>query len=212
MVMQRRTEQRRTDQEQIWNPRTRLGSLVQSGKVTSLSQLFENGWKIKEYQIVNHLLPDLKSFVVDVGVVQKQTDAGESTKFKSVVAIGDNNGWFGVGTGKKPQMRNAIDAATNNALINITPVKLGCGSWECRCGTNHSIPHRTVGRGGSVKIELIPGPKGLGLVAGETIRNLLALAGVKDVWSKSFGSTSTMPSVANAVYDSIRQLHSMSLQ
>ena len=43
MVMQRRTEQRRTDQEQIWNPRTRLGSLVQSGKVTSLSQLFENG-------------------------------------------------------------------------------------------------------------------------------------------------------------------------
>ena len=211
MVMQRRTEQRRTDQEQIWNPRTRLGSLVQSGKVTSLSQLFENGWKIKEYQIVNQLLPDLKSFVVDVGVVQKQTDAGESTKFKSVVAIGDNNGWFGVGTGKKPQMRNAIDAATNNALINITPVKLACGSWECRCGTNHSIPYKTIGKAGSVKVEIIPGPKGLGLVAGETIRNLLELAGIKDSWTKTFGATATMPSVAQAVYNSIKELHSMSL-
>ena len=169
-------------------------------------------WKIKEYEIVNKLLPDIKSFVVHVGVVQKQTDAGESTRFKSVVAVGDANVWFGVGAGKKPQLKNAIDSATQNALLNIIPVKLGCGSWECRCGTNHSIPYRTVGRGGSVKIELIPGPKGLGLVAGETIRNLLALAGIKDVWSKSFGSTSTMPSVANAVYDSIRQLHSMSLQ
>ena len=190
-----RTNQRRTDQDSIWIPRTRLGSLVQSGKVTSLSQLFENGWKIKEYQIVNQLLPDLTSFVVDVGVVQKQTDAGESTKFKSVVAIGDNNGWFGVGTGKKPQMRNAIDAATDNALINITPVKLGCGSWECRCGTNHSIPYKTVGKAGSVKVEIIPGPKGLGLVAGETIKNLLELAGIKDSWTKTFGATATMPSI-----------------
>ena len=203
---------RQPEPEKIWLPRTRLGTLVQSGSVQSLDTIFQNGWKIKEYEIVNKLMPDIKSFVVHVGVVQKQTDAGESTRFKSVVAVGDENRWFGIGTGKKPQLKNAIDSATQNALLNIIPVKLGCGSWECRCGTNHSIPHRTVGRGGSVKIELIPGPKGLGLVAGETIRNLLALAGVKDVWSKSFGSTSTMPSVANAVYDSIRQLHSMSLQ
>ena len=207
-----RRRERKPEPEVIWTPRTRLGTLVQSGSVQSLDTIFQNGWKIKEYEIVNKLLPDIKSFVVHVGVVQKQTDAGESTRFKSVVAVGDENGWFGIGTGKKPQMKNAIDSATQNALLNIIPVKLGCGSWECRCGTNHSIPHRTVGRGGSVKIELIPGPKGLGLVAGETIRNLLALAGVKDVWSKSFGSTSTMPSVANAVYDSIRQLHGMSLQ
>ena len=208
----RHRRERRPEPEVIRTPRTRLGTLVQSGSVQSLDTIFQNGWKIKEYEIVNKLLPDVKSFVVHVGVVQKQTDAGESTRFKSVVAVGDENGWFGIGTGKKPQMKNAIDSATQNALLNIIPVKLGCGSWECRCGTNHSIPHRTVGKGGSVKIELIPGPKGLGLVAGETIRNLLALAGVKDVWSKSFGSTSTMPSVANAVYDSIRQLHGMSLQ
>ena len=59
-----------------WNPRTRLGSMVQAGSVQSMDDIFQNGWKIKEYEIVNKLIPDIKSFVVDVGVVQKQTDAG----------------------------------------------------------------------------------------------------------------------------------------
>ena len=66
-----------------WNPRTRLGSMVQAGSVQSMDAIFQNGWKIKEYEIVNKLIPDIQSFVVDVGVVQKQTDAGESTRFKS---------------------------------------------------------------------------------------------------------------------------------
>ena len=102
-----------------WNPRTRLGSMVQAGSVQSMDAIFQNGWKIKEYEIVNKLIPDIQSFVVDVGVVQKQTDAGESTRFKSVVAVGNENGWFGVGTGKKPQMRNAIDSATQNAYLML---------------------------------------------------------------------------------------------
>ena len=102
-----------------WNPRTRLGSMVQAGSVQSMDAIFQNGWKIKEYEIVNKLIPDIQSFVVDVGVVQKQTDAGESTRFKSLVAVGNENGWFGVGTGKKPQMRNAIDSATQNAYLML---------------------------------------------------------------------------------------------
>ena len=114
---------RQPEPEKIWIPRTRLGTLVQSGSVQSLDTIFQNGWKIKEYEIVNKLLPDIKSFVVHVGVVQKQTDAGESTRFKSVVAVGDETNWFGVGAGKKPQLRNAIESATQNALLNIIPVK-----------------------------------------------------------------------------------------
>ena len=78
-----RRRERKPEPEVIWTPRTRLGTLVQSGSVQSLDTIFQNGWKIKEYEIVNKLLPDIKSFVVHVGVVQKQTDAGESTRFKS---------------------------------------------------------------------------------------------------------------------------------
>ena len=203
---------RREPVEEVWVPKTILGKKVASGEITTMEEIYEKGLRIQEAGIIKKLLPDLKTEVIDVGLIQKMTPNGQSTRFKALVAAGNQNGWLGIGLGKSKQMRIAIEKANNAAFLNVSPIKLGCGSWECRCEEKHSVPFTVKGKGGSVKIELIPGPKGLGLVAGETIRNLLALAGVKDVWSKSFGSTSTMPSVANAVYDSIRQLHGMSLQ
>jgi small subunit ribosomal protein S5 len=196
------------DQEQVpWTPKTRLGALVSQGKITSLQEIFESGQKIKESEIVKLLVPDMKTNVVSVGIVQKQTDAGEVTKFAAVVAVGNEAGWFGVGRGKAVQMRSAIDKATNDSYLNLIPVKRGCGSWECRCGQFHSVPFRISGKGGSVRVEIIPGPRGLGLVAGETVRNLLTLAGIKDAWTRTYGSTSTMSSIANAVYDALKKIH-----
>ena len=188
-----------------------MGKDVASGKVTSLDEIFQNGWKIKEAEIVTKILPDLESTVVGVGVVQKQTDAGESTKFKAVVAVGIS-GWFGIGTGKTPMMRNSIEKATNNAKMKIIPVKLGCGSWECRCNGAHSIPYNIVGKSGSVRIEIIPAPKGLGIVAGESIKKLIGLTGIKDAWTSSKGSTATTESVANAVYDALKKVHGVNIQ
>ena len=131
--------------------------MVSEGKITSLEEIFQQGWKIREPEMVKKLVPDLSSEVVYVGIVQKQTDAGELTRFGAVVAVGNGNGWFGVGKGKAAQMKSAIDKATNDALLNIIPVKLGCGSWECKCGTNHSVPYRIMGKAGSVTVELLPG-------------------------------------------------------
>jgi small subunit ribosomal protein S5 len=205
------SRRRYEEEPKVWKPKTRLGLLVSTGKVTTLNEVFENGWKIKEPEIVKTLLPEIKSEVVNAGIVQKQTDAGELTRFVAIVAVGDGAGWFGVGRGKASQMRLAIEKATSNALLNIIPVKIGCGSWECKCGRTHSIPFRTSGKGGSVKVELIPGPRGLGLVAGETIRNLLALAGIEDVWTRTYGSTSTASSVAYAVYDALKKVHGLSV-
>lgn len=196
---------------QTWIPKTRLGSLVAEGKITSLEEIFENGIKIKEPEIVKKLLPDLKTVLIGAGIVQKQTDAGEMTRFSAVMALGNENGWFGVGKGKASQMRLAIEKATNVALLNIIPVKLGCGSWECRCMTNHSLPFKTIGKCGSVRIVIIPGPKGLGLVAGEKVRNLLSLAGVKDAWTRTYGSTSTLSSIAYAVYDALKKTHTLNI-
>ncbi|MEM2955641.1 MAG: 30S ribosomal protein S5 [Nitrososphaerales archaeon] len=196
---------------QPWVPKTRLGSLVAEGKITSLEEIFESGMKIKEPEIVKKLLPDLKTILIGAGIVQKQTDAGELTRFSAVIALGNEGGWFGVGKGKASQMRLAIDKATNIALLNIIPVKLGCGSWECRCMTSHSLPFKTIGKCGSVKIVIIPGPRGLGLVAGEKVRNLLSLAGIKDAWTRTYGSTSTVSSIAYAVYDALKRTHSLSI-
>ena len=201
----------RQQQEEEWVPRTKLGKQVMEGKVASLEEIFKSGQRVRESEIVKKLLPDLRNEVVGVGVVQKQTDAGELTRFAAIVAVGNGSGWFGVGKGKAMQMREAIDKATNNALLNIIPVKLGCGSWECRCGGTHSVPYKIKGKAGSVTVEVIPGPRGLGLVAGPALKNLLQLAGVKDAWIRTFGSTNTMSSLANAAYDAFRMSHGLNV-
>jgi small subunit ribosomal protein S5 len=198
------TTTRAQEQPSTWKPRTELGIMVAEGKINSMDQIYENGMRIQEFEIVKHLLPDIKTSVIHVGIVQKQTDAGEMTRFSALVAAGNEAGWFGIGMGKASQMRIAIDKATTNSYLNIIPVKLGCGSWECRCNQFHSIPFKVTGKGGSVTIDIVPGPRGLGLVAGENIRALLKLAGLKDAWTKSFGSTSTMTSTSIAIFNSLR--------
>jgi small subunit ribosomal protein S5 len=202
---------RREEEEQVWVPRTKLGKLVNEGKVTSLDDVFRSGQRVREAEIVKKLLPELRNEVVGVSVVQKQTDAGELTRFSAVVAVGNGAGWFGVGKGKAMQTREAIEKATVQALLNIIPVKLGCGSWECRCGTAHSVPYRIRGKAGSVTVEIMPGPRGLGLVAGPALKNLLQLAGLKDAWIRTFGSTNTMSSLANSVYDAFRMSHGLNV-
>ncbi|MEM4323822.1 MAG: hypothetical protein QXO37_08215, partial [Candidatus Nitrosocaldaceae archaeon] len=124
-----------------WKPRTKLGMLIASGEIKSMEEVFSLGYRIQESEITEKLLPDIKSEVIHVGIVQKQTDAGEFTRFKAIVAAGNGNGFLGLGEGKAKQMRNAIEKATKEAYMNIIPIRLGCGSWECRCTNNHSVPY-----------------------------------------------------------------------
>ncbi|MEM4320185.1 MAG: 30S ribosomal protein S5 [Candidatus Nitrosocaldaceae archaeon] len=192
-----------------WKPRTKLGMLIASGEIKSMEEVFSLGYRIQESEITEKLLPDIKSEVIHVGIVQKQTDAGEFTRFKAIVAAGNGNGFLGLGEGKAKQMRNAIEKATKEAYMNIIPIRLGCGSWECRCTNNHSVPYKVSGKGGSVRIELIPAPRGLGIVAGDSIKTMLRLAGIKDVWTRSFGSTNTASSTSKALYEALRNTFSM---
>jgi len=195
-------------EEEVWIPKTSIGKMVVSGEINSMEEILSKGLRIQEAGIVKKLLPDLKTEVIDVGIIQKMTANGQSTRFKALVAAGNENGWLGIGMGKSKQMRIAIEKANNSAYLNVSPVKLGCGSWECRCDQKHSVPFKVKGKGGSVVIEILPAPRGLGLVAGEKIRNLLKLAGLKDAWTTAKGSTTTMNSTSKAVLQCLRQTFS----
>ena len=199
---------RKPREEAPWIPKTILGKKVAAGEITSIEEILSKGLRIQEAGIVKKLLPDLKTEVIDVGIIQKMTPNGQSTRFKALVAAGNENGWLGIGMGKSKQMRIAIEKANNASYLNVSPVKLGCGSWECRCDQKHSVPFKVRGRGGSVTIEILPAPRGLGLVAGEKIRNLLRLAGIKDVWTTAKGSTATMNSTSKAVLQCLRNTFS----
>ncbi len=200
--------ERKPREEAPWIPKTSLGNKVAAGQITSMEEILENGYRIQEAGIIKKLLPDLKTEVIDVGIIQKMTANGQSTRFKALVAAGNENGWLGIGRGKSRQMRIAIEKATTASYLNVSPVKLGCGSWECRCDQKHSVPFKVRGRGGSVTIEILPAPRGLGLVAGGKIRNLLRLAGLKDAWTTAKGSTPTMNSTSKAVLQCLIQTFS----
>ena len=195
-------------EEPVWIPKTSIGKMVVSGEINSMEEILSKGLRIQEAGIVKKLLPDLKTEVIDVGIIQKMTPNGQSTRFKALVAAGNENGWLGIGMGKSKQMRIAIEKANNAAYLSVSPVKLGCGSWECRCDQNHSVPFKVKGKGGSVTVEIIPGPRGLGLVAGRKIKNLLKMAGLKDAWTTAKGSTPTMNSTSKAVLECLRQTFS----
>ena len=186
-----------------WTPRTRLGKMILEGRISSIEEVFMDGLKIHEPEIVDVLLPDLQEEVINISLVQKQTDAGEKSRFKAVVAVGNRDGYVGLGSGKARQVRTAIEKAAIEARLNITPVRRGCGSWECGCGNPHSLPFKVRGKCGGLEILLAPGPRGLGLVTSEVAKIVLGLAGVKDCWTKSYGDTRTIPSFAYAVFDAL---------
>jgi len=182
---------------------------VFEGQISSIYEVFAEGHRIKEVEIVDLLVPDLKDEVIHINLVQKQTDAGESSRFTALVAVGNGSGLVGVGMGKAQRVRNAIEKGIRLAKLNLQPIRMGCGSWECDCGEGHTLPFKVQGKAGSVVITLLPGPRGLGLVVGDTAKVVLRLAGVKDCWSKCIGQTATRTSFAFATFEALKQTTSV---
>ncbi len=200
-------EERMRERIEGWTPRTRLGKMIMEGRISSMEEVFMEGMKIREPEIVDVLLPGLEEEVINISLVQKQTDAGEKSRFRAIVAVGNRDGYLGLGSGKARQVRTAIEKAAMDARLNVTVVRRGCGSWECGCGKPHSLPFQVRGKCGGVDIVLVPGPRGLGIVASESAKVILGLAGIKDCWTRSYGSTRTVPSFAYAIFDALRKTY-----
>lgn len=190
-----------------WVPRTKTGKLVLEGKITSLKEVFERNLPLIEPEIVDYLLPDLKYVRIDTKIVQKMTDAGRRSKFQVVVIVGNEDGYVGIGIGKAKQYTEALAKAIRDAKLNLAPVRRGCGSWECRCAQPHTVPFAVEGKSGSIRIVLKPAPRGTGLVAGDIAKIVLRLAGIRDVWTESFGETRTTINFAKAVVNALQNTY-----
>lgn len=180
---------------------------VKSNRVTSLDEYFELGYRITDPQVIDLLMPKLREELISLSPVQKQTDAGERTRIRAILVIGDEAGHVGIGIGKAAQVSEAIGKASRKAKLNSIVVRRGCGSWECKCDQPHSVPFKVSAKAGSVKVDLIPAPRGLGLVANEATKIVLKLAGIQDVWSRTSGSTSTPVSTVVATFDALRKTY-----
>ncbi len=192
--------------DEEWIPKTRWGKMVKNGEITSMSQALKSGMPIKEVEIVDTLLPDMYDEVLDVNMVQRMTDSGRRVKFRVVVAVGNKDGFVGLGVAKGKEVGISIRKAVENGKLNLIEISRGCGSWVCGCGTPHSLPLKVKGKCGSVEVTLQPAPRGVGLAVGDTAKVILRLAGIKDVWGSARGQTSTVLNYATAVFDALKNI------
>ena len=189
-----------------WEPRTKLGRLVAEGKITTMSEALATRLPLREPEIVDILLPELDDEVIDVRMVQRMTDSGRRPRFSVIAAVGNHDGFLGVGQAKGKEVGPTIRKAIDNAKLNIIEIKRGCGSWECGCGQPHSLPVEIKGKSGSVDVVLKPAPRGVGIATGPTARILLDLAGIKDAWAFTSGHTRTTHNYAYSVYNALKSL------
>lgn len=205
-----------------WRPMTALGKDVASGSVKDIDEVLTEGRKILEPQVVDFLVPGLKSELIQIGgrkgkgggkerisvkITATMHRSGRRFTYNAFAIVGNEAGLIGVGRGSAIETRNAINKAVDRAKTNIIRIKRGCGSWECGCGGDHSIPYKTAGKAGSVSVVLMPAPKGLGLAADDESKKILKMAGVKDVWMKTYGNTAMRINLVSAVFDALKKLY-----
>lgn len=205
----RREEEKPPFNREAWEPKTALGRDVKVNNVTSIEQIFHEGRRINEPEIIDALLPDLKSEVIEIASVQRMTKNNRKMKYRVTAVVGDGRGHVGVGAGRDSEVKAAIESAFTNAKSNVIPIIMGCGSWQCLCGTAHSVPFTARGTCGSIEVILKPAPRGLGIVASKPVKKMLELAGIKDVWTFSKGRTRAKYNTLMAVYDAFLGMNGM---
>jgi len=179
-------------------PVTKLGRLVKARIIQSIEEIYLHSIPIKEFQIVDMLVPNLKDELMKIMPVQKQSAAGQRTRFKAFVALGDSDGHVGLGVKCASEAANAIKGALILAKLTVVPVRRGY--WGGRVGTPHTVPNKVTGKCGSVCVRLIPAPRGTGLVAAPATKKLLAMAGIHDVYTSATGHTRTMGNFIKACF------------
>ncbi|MCY0852009.1 MAG: 30S ribosomal protein S5 [Thermoplasma acidophilum] len=188
-----------------WIPKTQLGKLVASGQIKTMGEALRSKLPLKEYEIVDYLLPNLKDEVIDIKRAQRMTDSGRRMTYSITVVVGNGDGYVGLGIGRSKEAAPAIRKALINAKLNIMEIRRGCGSWECGCGRAHTLPFLVQGKSGSVRITLKPAPRGVGLAVGDVARTILSIAGIEDAWGFAAGHTKTTVNYALAVYNALKE-------
>lgn len=209
------------EKEDSWKPVTELGRLVQQKVITDIDQIFNEGYPILEANIVDVLLPNLEEDLLLIGQAkgkfgggkrrifrqtQKKTKEGNKMQFTTCCVVGNRNGYVGIGTGRSKETVPARDKSRRDARLHLIRIRRGSGSWESNSPEPHSIPFAVTGKCGSVKITLLPAPKGKGLCVEKECAKILALAGVKDVWAKTEGHTTTKLNLIFALFDALKKL------
>src|SRR3990167_342596 len=178
----------KTEPLENWIPRTSLGRKVKNREITSIDEILDKGLKILEPEIIDTLIPNLEHSLLEIGQskgklgggrgsiwkqTQKITKEGANITFTSYVVVGNKDGYIGIGSGSAKETVPAREKAIRQAKLNMIKIRRGCGAWACNCKTAHSIPYKSTGSSGSIRLTLIPAPKGTDLVISKECKKIL---------------------------------------
>ncbi len=208
-----------TDETLGWEPKTQLGRDVKDGKITDIDEILENDFKILEPEIIDKLI-EVESDLISIGQskgkfgggkrrawrqTQRKTKEGNVPSFSAMAVVGDKDGHIGIGNGKAKETLPARDKAIREAKLKLFKIKRGCSAFDCNCSEKHTIPFQVEGKAGSIRVKLIPAPQGTGLVVGKEIKKVLQLAGIEDIYSKTFGHKKTTFNMIKACVDALKK-------
>jgi small subunit ribosomal protein S2e len=121
--------------------------------------------------------------------------------------VGDNAGHVGLGSKLSAEVATAIRGALLAAKLSVVPVRRGY--WGSNRGLPHTVPQKLTGKCGSVRMRLIPAPRGTGLVAAPASKKLLKMAGISDCYTSSRGHTRTMGNFIKACFIALSKSYSL---
>jgi small subunit ribosomal protein S5 len=217
--LKRREEKEKEHRISGWVPKTKLGREVKEGKIKNIDEILDNKRKILEEEIVDSLI-NLKSDLISIGQskgkfgggkrrawrqTQRKTKEGNIPTFSAMAVVGDEKGHIGIGFGEAKETLPARDKAIRKAKLNIMRIKRTCAAFDCACAEPHTIPFQIIGKVGSVQVVLIPAPQGTGLVVADQLKKILKLAGIKDVYSKTFGKQRTTFNLVKACIEALKK-------
>merc|ERR1712176_1361868 len=173
---------------------------VRDGKIDSLEDIYLHSLPIKEYQIIDQFFQPgtWGDEVMKIHPVQKMTSAGQTNRFVCYVLVGDTNGHIGLGSKCAKEVATAIRGGIIAAKMSLIPVRRGY--WGGRLGLPHTVPMKVSGKSGSVRVRLVPGPRGTGVVGSPVMKKMLAFSGIADCFSCSCGHTRTKGNFMKATF------------
>ena len=141
---------------------------------------------------------ELNDKVVAIKRVSKTVKGGRTMRFSALVVVGDGNGHVGAGLGKAGEVPEAIRKGVEDAKKNMITVAL----------KNGTIPHPMLGIYGAGKVIMKPAAEGTGVKAGGPVRSVLAMAGIRNILTKSLGSSNPI-NMVRATMDGLAKLENV---
>tara|TARA_Y100000310_G_scaffold331791_1_gene406037 strand:- start:906 stop:1658 length:753 start_codon:yes stop_codon:yes gene_type:complete len=215
-----RLKEQQAKELEDWKPVTALGKKVKAGKIKDIDEALK--LKILEPAIVDTLIKTREE-ILNIGQAkgkfgggkrrawrqtQRKTKEGNVATFSCMAVVG-SPGYVGLGYGRAKETLPARSKAVRKAKLNLEKIRLACASFDCTCGEPHTVPFIVEGKTGGARVKLMPAAQGTGLVAGDELKKILRVAGIRDVYSVTTGKKRTTLNMAKALIHALSKTMEM---